>query len=94
VRPHLEIRPATVSDIDAVLSVWRQSGAHRTVTDDEQGVALLITEASGALLVAVDSGAVVGTGIAGWNGWRGSIYRIAVDPAHRRSLPPGIARAS
>jgi ribosomal protein S18 acetylase RimI-like enzyme len=69
VKPHLEIRPATVSDIDAVLSVWRQSGAHRTVTDDEQGVALLITEASGALLVAV-------------------------DPAHRRSLPPGIGRAS
>jgi len=33
---------------------------------------------------------VVGTIIAGWNGWRGGIYRIAVAPAHRRR---GIARA-
>lgn len=35
-------------------------------------------------------GAVVGTLIAGWDGWRGNMYRLAVHPAHRRR---GIARA-
>jgi ribosomal protein S18 acetylase RimI-like enzyme len=37
-----------------------------------------------ALLVAVAGGGVVGTVIAGWDGWRGNIYRLAVHPNHRR----------
>jgi ribosomal protein S18 acetylase RimI-like enzyme len=32
---------------------------------------------------------VVGTIIAGWDGWRASIYRLAVHPGHRRQ---GLAR--
>jgi ribosomal protein S18 acetylase RimI-like enzyme len=38
----------------------------------------------GALLVAETSGRIVGTVIAAWDGWRGSVYRIAVAPEHRR----------
>ena len=37
----------------------------------------------------------MGSVIAGWDGWRGSIYRLAVEPEHRRlgsgsrcSVPP------
>ncbi len=37
-----------------------------------------------ALIVAVDGGAVVGSVIAAWDGWRGSIYRLVVAPSHRR----------
>ena len=29
-------------------------------------------------------GEIVGSVIAGWDGWRGSIYRLAVAPAYRR----------
>jgi ribosomal protein S18 acetylase RimI-like enzyme len=86
----LEIRAATVADVDAVLDLWERSGTHRTVTDDVAGVTRLLDDAPGSLLMALDSGVVVGTIIAGWNGWRGGIYRIAVAPAHRRR---GIARA-
>jgi ribosomal protein S18 acetylase RimI-like enzyme len=40
----------------------------------------------GALLVAVSgsSGRIVGTVIAAWDGWRGSVYRLAVVPECRR----------
>jgi GNAT superfamily N-acetyltransferase len=38
----------------------------------------------GALLVAAHGSEVVETVIVGWNGWRGSTYRIAVAPTHRR----------
>ena len=86
----LEIRPAGADDVDAVLGLWVRSGTHRTVTDDSAGVARLIHDAPGALLVAVDAGEIVGTVIAAWNGWRGSIYRIAVAPSHRRR---GVANA-
>ena len=37
-----------------------------------------------ALLVAEDAGRVVGAVIAAWDGWRGNIYRLAVDDTHRR----------
>ena len=33
---------------------------------------------------------MAGTVIAGWDGWRGNIYRLAVHPGHRRR---GIGRA-
>lgn len=39
---------------------------------------------AGALLVADGDGALLGSIIAGWDGWRGSIYRLAVAPDHRR----------
>jgi ribosomal protein S18 acetylase RimI-like enzyme len=41
------------------------------------------------MLVAVADGSVVGTLIVGWDGWRGSMYRLAAAPEQRRR---GIAR--
>ena len=40
-------------------------------------------------------GRIVGTVIAGWDGWRGSIYRLAVAPDQRRSgLGQALLRAA
>jgi hypothetical protein len=54
-----EIGPATESDADAVLRVWKESGTHSTLTDDREGVVHLIADAPGALLVAADGSEVV-----------------------------------
>jgi ribosomal protein S18 acetylase RimI-like enzyme len=43
----------------------------------------------GAGAVAIRQGAVVGSVIGGWDGWRGNIYRLAVAPEARRA---GLAR--
>src|SRR5215211_7173146 len=37
-----------------------------------------------SLLVARRNGRVVGTLIAGWDGWRGNMYRLAVAAGYRR----------
>ncbi len=42
-----------------------------------------------ALIVADDDGQLVGSVIAVWDGWRGSVYRLVVAPSHRRQ---GLAR--
>jgi ribosomal protein S18 acetylase RimI-like enzyme len=85
-----EIRAATAADIDQVLAVWAEarSAAART-PDDPDLVAGLLERDPGALLVAESDGRVVGVLIAGWDGWRGNVYRLAVLPDHRRQ---GIAR--
>lgn len=81
----IDVRAAGPEDIAAVLSFWRDAAAP-TTTDDPDGIGALLERDPGALLVAVagSSGRIVGTVIAAWDGWRGSVYRIAVAPAYRR----------
>jgi ribosomal protein S18 acetylase RimI-like enzyme len=85
-----EIRAASAADVDAVIAVWAdaRSSAART-PDDRQVVERLLERDPGALLVAEAGEAIVGVLIAGWDGWRGNVYRLAVLPSHRRE---GIAR--
>ncbi len=80
----ISIRPAVFADIPAVLGLWSEAAAP-TSTDDADGVGALLEHDPGALLVAESSaGQIVGTVIGAWDGWRGSIYRIVVDPSLRR----------
>lgn len=77
------LRSAVVADIPAVLDLWRQA-APPTSTDHEAAVRDLLRRDPDALVVAEASERIVGSVIAGWDGWRGSIYRLAVEPACRR----------
>jgi ribosomal protein S18 acetylase RimI-like enzyme len=67
-------------------------------TDDLDSLAHLLEQDAEALLVAVDEGGIVGTVIAAWDGWRGTIHRLAVAPSRRhrglgrRLLQAGEAR--
>ncbi len=79
-----DIRAATSGDIAAVLDLWRKAAAP-TSTDTAATLRLLLDRDPGALIVAETSGQITGSVIAGWDGWRGSVYRLAVAPAHRRS---------
>jgi ribosomal protein S18 acetylase RimI-like enzyme len=67
-----------------VLELWRASDAVPTPTDRLEPLRVLLTVDPGALIVADAGGELVGSLIAAWNGWRGSFYRLAVHPAHRR----------
>jgi len=84
------IRHARAADCPAVLALWRESEASPTVTDDSDAIAQALCDNHAALFVAEDTERVVGTVIAGFDGWRGSIYRLAVAPSYRRR---GIAAA-
>jgi ribosomal protein S18 acetylase RimI-like enzyme len=78
------IRPATVHDLEAVLRLWREADAEPTHTDNLDSLIGLLERDPSALLIAEDAGVVVGSVIGAWDGWRGSIYRLAVAPTHRR----------
>jgi ribosomal protein S18 acetylase RimI-like enzyme len=85
----IEIRPCGVGECADVLGLWQRASAIPSPTDTLDEVTRLVRNDVDALLVAVDRGAIVGSVIAGWDGWRGNIYRLAVAPEARRL---GLAR--
>ncbi len=80
----IALRPATAADIDAVLAFWLDATAEPSSTDDAYGIAGLLARSPGSMILAVDGKVIVGSVVAGWDGWRGTIYRLAVAPACRR----------
>ena len=78
------IRPATGADVRHTLELWRESDAEPTHTDDKGSLRQLIAHDPASLLLADYEGRVVGSVIAAWDGWRGSIYRLVVGPELRR----------
>lgn len=86
----LHIRSAALTDVDAVLGFWRTAAEGTSISDDHDGVARLVVRDPEALILAERDGVLVGTVIAGFDGWRCSAYRLAVAPDCRRQ---GIAGA-
>ncbi|WP_435130708.1 GNAT family N-acetyltransferase [Actinacidiphila sp. bgisy144] len=86
----LRIRPAGAADASAVLAFWRVAAEGTSISDDEAGVVGLVTRDPEALLLAERDGVLVGSVIAGFDGWRCHLYRLAVHPDARRQ---GVARA-
>ncbi|TDB81274.1 MULTISPECIES: GNAT family N-acetyltransferase [unclassified Micromonospora] len=86
----LTVRPATLADIPAVLAFWQIAAENaQRPADDRSAVAALIDRDPDALLLAEDGPVLVGSVIAGWDGWRCHLYRLAVAPSQRRR---GISR--
>lgn len=86
----LRIRPAERDELGAVLALWARAGLEPSATDSLDKLELLTAQDPDTLLVAEIDSALVGTVIAAWDGWRANLYRLAVDPDHRRQ---GLASA-
>ncbi|MGW7257926.1 GNAT family N-acetyltransferase [Streptomyces sp. NPDC054834] len=80
----LHIRPAGRDDLDAVLAFWKTAAEGTSISDDGDGVERLVTRDPEALILAEKDGELVGTVIAGFDGWRCHLYRLAVHPQRRR----------
>ncbi|HVV91640.1 MAG TPA: GNAT family N-acetyltransferase [Solirubrobacterales bacterium] len=83
--PTASIRPGRDGDVAAVLDLWRRADASPSPTESAADVGgLLLRDPEALLLAEADDGTIVGSLIVGWDGWRATFYRLAVDPAHRR----------
>ncbi|MFJ3583538.1 GNAT family N-acetyltransferase [Streptomyces sp. NPDC090127] len=80
--PHL--RAAQPADLDAVLAFWKTAAEGTSISDDRDGIERLVARDPEALILAERDGELVGTVIAGFDGWRCHLYRLAVHPDHRR----------
>ncbi len=78
------IRTGVAGDAPGVLALWRTADTEPTHTDNLACITQLVAHDPLALIVAESGPRLVGSIIAGWDGWRGSVYRLAVAPDHRR----------
>ncbi|MDC0771953.1 GNAT family N-acetyltransferase [Streptomyces sp. HD] len=80
----LRIRAATADDLDTVLAFWKTAAEGTSISDDRDGVERLVARDPESLILAELDGELVGTVIAGFDGWRCHLYRLAVHPERRR----------
>lgn len=85
----MEPRTLTPDDLDAALALWDRTEHLGAVPRDEVE-RLLEHDAELVLGAVADDGSLAGVVLGSYDGRRGWISRLAVDPAHRRG---GIGRA-
>ena len=79
----LSIRQATTADADEVVALWHRAAGPTAIVGDVASVRRLLEFDGASLIIAVEGGEIVGTIVAGWDGWRGNLYRVAVLPDWR-----------
>ena len=84
------IRTATGDDIDAVLDLWARGAGESSIANDASQIERMLARDPEMLLLAELDGQVVGSVIAGFDGWRAHVYRMAVLPGARGR---GVGRA-
>jgi ribosomal protein S18 acetylase RimI-like enzyme len=87
--PTAKVRAFVPGEEEAVLRLWRR-GATTSSTDTPADIARVVGREGARFMIAEVDGEIVGTLISTFDGWRGNVYRLVVDPAHRRR---GVARA-
>jgi ribosomal protein S18 acetylase RimI-like enzyme len=78
----MEIRPLVDADLDAALALWARTEHLGPVPAEE--VASLRRTDPDLVLAAVDGGVLVGVVLGSYDGRRGWVNRLAVDPEVRR----------
>lgn len=86
----IRLRPATPADVPALMALWQVAAENDSrPSDTAAAVERLLERDPEACLVADLDGRLVGSIVAGWDGWRAHLYRLAVHPDCRRQ---GLAR--
>ncbi|MEV7693950.1 GNAT family acetyltransferase [Microbacterium sp. NPDC089189] len=85
-----EIRAFRAAETDAVVALWHAAGLTRPWNDPHRDIERKLSVQPELFLVAVHAGEIIGTVMAGYDGHRGWLYYLAVDPARTGE---GIGRA-
>jgi ribosomal protein S18 acetylase RimI-like enzyme len=85
----IRIRPCRTADVSAVLDLWKRARAAPGITDRPDAIRRRLKRDRQLFLLAWEGRRLVGSIMAGWDGWRASMARLAVDPEYRRL---GVAR--
>jgi ribosomal protein S18 acetylase RimI-like enzyme len=78
-------RAASAADVDDLIALWEEAAENGNRPPDTAGaVTALLGRDPQAVILAEQDGVLIGSVIAGWDGWRYHLYRLAVRPNWRR----------
>lgn len=88
------LRPATAADALSLVALWQACELTRPWNNAHADLERAFAYAGSIVLLAEDRGAIIGSVMAGYDGHRGWLYYLAVDPMRRgeglsRSLVEG-----
>jgi ribosomal protein S18 acetylase RimI-like enzyme len=86
----MQIRPFQMADEEAVVALWERCGLTRPWNDPRKDIRRKLAVQPDGLLVGVLDGEVVATAMVGYEGHRGWIQYLGVDPRRQRL---GLGRA-
>lgn len=86
----MQIRPFEAGDEEAVIALWGRCDLVRPWNDPRKDIRRKLKVRPEMFLVGVSEGNIVACVMAGYEGHRGWLNYLAVDPEHRRR---GLARA-
>jgi ribosomal protein S18 acetylase RimI-like enzyme len=79
------VRAASPADAGDLVALWQEAAENsRRPPDTAEAVTALLGRDPEAVILAEHDGALIGSVIAGWDGWRYHLYRLAVRPDWRR----------
>ena len=78
------------ADVETVVALWQRCGLTRPWNDPDSDLATALKIATSTVLVATDGEQLTGSVMVGFDGHRGWVYYLAVDPETRRA---GLGRA-
>ena len=79
----MEIRVFRQEDFDEVITLWERCDLLRPWNDPEMDIERKMSHDPDLFLVAVLGGEIVATVMGGYDGHRGSVYYLGVDPDYR-----------
>jgi ribosomal protein S18 acetylase RimI-like enzyme len=85
----MQIRQFHPDDQAAVIELWRRCDLLRPWNDPKLDVEHKVKQNDGLFLVGLIDGQIIASIMAGYDGHRGWLYLVGVDPAHQRR---GLAR--
>jgi len=80
----VEIRPFHAADEAAVIALWERCKLTRPWNDPRKDIQRKLGVQRELFLVGVEQGIIVAAVMAAYDGHRGSVNYLAVDPQHRR----------
>jgi ribosomal protein S18 acetylase RimI-like enzyme len=86
----MQIRPYSPADEAEVISLWQRCGLTRPWNDPRKDIRRKLAVRPDLFLVGVIDGRIVATAMAGYDGHRGWINYLGVDPERQRQ---GLGRA-
>ncbi|MAQ98935.1 MAG: GNAT family acetyltransferase [Oceanospirillaceae bacterium] len=78
------IRPFHTNDTEAVVELWQTCGLTRPWNNPRKDIERKLSVQPELFLVGLSGNQVIASAMAGYDGHRGSVYYLAVDPHHQR----------